>query len=70
MPPNGYESVTMAASLLHQLDAIVEEESVSSRPDAIQLLIDEYKRDDDSIDYAEIERRCQRAVGAELEARR
>jgi len=70
MPPDGYESVTMAASLLHQLDAIVEEECVSSRPDAIQLLIDDYKRDDDSIDYAEIERRCGRAVGDVLEAQR
>jgi metal-responsive CopG/Arc/MetJ family transcriptional regulator len=72
MPPDGYESVTLPSDLVQQIDDIADEMHPNSRVVVLRGLIAEYKEsdaNDDSIDYAEIERRCKRAVGAELEGR-
>jgi len=67
MPPDGYETVTLPASIVDRLDAITDDQPHNGRVDTIRMLIDEYQSSEDNIDYAEIERRCQRAVSNELE---
>jgi len=68
MPPDGYKTVTLPESLVQRLDEIGEELHTDSRVAVLRSLIAEHKESDDTqIDYAEIERRCQRAVSDELE---
>lgn len=73
MPPNGYDTVTLPEDLVQRIDELAEDFHVDSRVAVLRSLIAEHKENDDAesdIDYAEIERRCKRAVRSDLEDRR
>jgi hypothetical protein len=73
MPPKGFDTVTLPTDVIETLDEIGRKELADpSRPAVVRMLISDYRAggDAEAIDYAEIERRCERAVQNTLEGRR